>query len=96
MTGEAGLWGWAASAYAAPGVSDVCLELQDAAGQNVPLLLWAAWAARTGRAPDAGTLEAACDIARGSRGITPVSYRFKPPAHHMRAGPLATLAPWNP
>lgn len=59
-----GLWDWAVQAYASDGVSDACLHLQDAAGQNVPLLLWAAWAARTGRNPDADTLEAACDVAR--------------------------------
>ncbi|MFN3931785.1 MAG: TIGR02444 family protein [Brevundimonas sp.] len=58
------LWDWAVKAYAADGVGEACLHLQDAAGQNVPLLLWAAWAARTGRAPDADTLEAACDVAR--------------------------------
>lgn len=58
------LWDWAVRAYASEGVSDACLHLQDAAGQNVPLLLWAAWAARTGRDPDADTLEAACDVAR--------------------------------
>ncbi|HZW17155.1 MAG TPA: TIGR02444 family protein [Brevundimonas sp.] len=58
------LWDWAVRAYAAEGVSEACLHLQDAAGQNAPLLLWAAWAARTGRTPDADTLEAACDIAR--------------------------------
>ena len=58
------LWDWAVRAYASDGVSEACLHLQDAAGQNVPLLLWAAWAARTGRDPDADTLEAACDIAR--------------------------------
>ena len=58
------LWEWAVQAYAADGVAEACLHLQDAAGQNVPLLLWAAWAARTGRRPDADTLEAACDIAR--------------------------------
>ncbi len=58
------LWDWAVRAYASDGVGEACLHLQDAAGQNVPLLLWAAWAARTGRTPDADTLEAACDIAR--------------------------------
>ena len=58
------LWDWAVTAYRADGVEEACLHLQDAAGQNVPLLLWAAWGARTGRAPDADTLEAACDIAR--------------------------------
>ena len=58
------LWDWAVKAYSADGVGEACLHLQDAAGQNVPLLLWAAWAARTGRSPDADTLEAACDVAR--------------------------------
>ena len=58
------LWDWAVKAYASDGVGEACLHLQDAAGQNVPLLLWAAWAARTGRSPDADTLEAACDVAR--------------------------------
>jgi len=58
------LWDWAVRAYGSDGVSDACLHLQEAAGQNVPLLLWAAWAARTGRTPDADTLEAACDAAR--------------------------------
>ncbi len=58
------LWDWAVSAWATEGVSEACLHLQEAAGQNPPLLLWAAWAARTGRSPDADTLEAACDIAR--------------------------------
>lgn len=59
-----GLWDWAVRAWAADGVSEACLHLQDAAGQNPPLLLWAAWAANTGRDPDADSLEAACDIAR--------------------------------
>ena len=58
------LWDWAVRAWAADGVNEACLHLQDAAGQNIPLLLWAAWAARTGRRPDADELEAACDIAR--------------------------------
>ena len=58
------LWAWALAAYRAPGVSEACLGLQDVNGQNVPLLLWAAWAARTGRALDEDTVEAACDAAR--------------------------------
>ncbi|MBF0663982.1 MAG: TIGR02444 family protein [Brevundimonas sp.] len=58
------LWDWAVGAWAAEGVAETCLHLQDAAGQNAPLLLWAAWAARTGRATDADAVEAACDIAR--------------------------------
>lgn len=58
------LWDWAVRAYAVEGVRIACLDLQDAQGQNVPLMLWAAWAARTGRAPDEDTLDAAVDTAR--------------------------------
>ena len=58
------LWDWALTAYAADGVADACLELQESAGQNVPLLLWAAWCAAEGRTPDEDTLEAAGDTAR--------------------------------
>jgi len=59
-----GLWDWALAAYRAPGVADACLSLQDVNGQNVPLLLWAAWAATTGRALDEETVEAGCDAAK--------------------------------
>ena len=58
------LWDWAVAAYGADGVADACLELQDAAGQNVPLLLWAARCAAEGRTPDEDALEAAGDTAR--------------------------------
>jgi len=52
------IWDWALAVYARPGVSDACLVLQDAHGQNVPLLLWAVWAeardpALLGRAAEA-------------------------------------------
>lgn len=59
------LWDWAVAAYSADGVAEACLELQDSAGQNIPLLLWAAWCAAEGRAPDEDALEAAGDTARG-------------------------------
>lgn len=58
------LWTWAVSAYDAPGVAEACLSLQDHNEQNVPLLLWGAWIAVTGRRPDEETIEAACDAAR--------------------------------
>lgn len=58
------LWDWAVRAYAAEGVEIACLDLQDAQGQNVPLLLWAAWTAATGRPLDDDTIDAACDTAR--------------------------------
>lgn len=57
-------WTWAVAAYGAPGVAEACLSLQDHNEQNVPLLLWAAWVAVTGRRPDEETIEAACDAAR--------------------------------
>jgi uncharacterized protein (TIGR02444 family) len=37
-------WDWAVAAYARPAVSDLCLQMQDEHGQNVPFLLWAVWA----------------------------------------------------
>ena len=36
------LWQWALEVYARPFVAEACLSLQDAHGQNVPYLLWAA------------------------------------------------------
>jgi uncharacterized protein (TIGR02444 family) len=37
-------WDWAVAAYARPAVSELCLQMQDEHGQNVPFLLWAVWA----------------------------------------------------
>ncbi len=45
-------WDWALKAYARQPVADACLHLQDAHGQNVPWLLWAAWMAQEGRSAD--------------------------------------------
>lgn len=61
-------WNWALAAYHGPGVSEACLALQDTHGQNVPLLLWAAWTAATGRVLDEEIVEAACDAARAWEG----------------------------
>ncbi|MET3666934.1 TIGR02444 family protein [Caulobacter sp. 1776] len=47
-----GLWDWALEVYARQPVAAACLHLQDAHGQNVPYLLWAAWMAREGRSAD--------------------------------------------
>ncbi len=58
------LWEWSIRAWAAPGVEGACLDLQDAQGQNIPLLLWAAWTAATGRTLAGDDIEAACDTAR--------------------------------
>ena len=54
------LWDWAVRAYGRAGVQDICLSLQDDAGQSVCLLLWAAW-----RGPvETDDLEAAVETAR--------------------------------
>ena len=58
------LWEWSTRAWATPGVEVACLDLQDAQGQNIPLLLWAAWTAATGRSLGGDDIEAACDTAR--------------------------------
>lgn len=48
MPGDAGpapesLWRFAVAVYGRPGIADLCLDLQDRHGVDVPLLLWAAW-----------------------------------------------------
>lgn len=58
------LWDWSLRAWAVDGVQTAALDLQDAQNQNLPLLLWAAWCARTGRTLEADDIEAACDTAR--------------------------------
>jgi uncharacterized protein (TIGR02444 family) len=58
------LWDWAAKAYAAPDVKGLCLDLQDRFGQQVCLLLWAAWAAQRGDGPEPDAIGRAAAIAR--------------------------------
>ena len=53
------VWSSVVAAYGAPGVAEQCLELQDAHEQNVPLLLWAAWAATQGAVSDVVAAQAA-------------------------------------
>jgi len=55
-------WTWALEAYARPGAAEACLDLQDRHGQCIPYLLWAAWAARTGRSLDAKVLQAGAEL----------------------------------
>lgn len=64
MSEAVSLWNWSVSAYDRPGVAEACLALQDSHDHNVPLLLWSAWTAATGRRPDGEDIEAACDTAR--------------------------------
>jgi uncharacterized protein (TIGR02444 family) len=62
MGATKGLWDWALDAYARQTVAEACLHLQDAHGQNVPYLLWAAWMAEQGRTAD---LKIAAGVMRG-------------------------------
>ena len=55
-----GLWNWAVDTYGRSGVTEAALALQDDHGQNVPLLLWAAFA----RTTDPEALGAAAALAR--------------------------------
>ena len=85
------LWDWSVVAYGAPGVEAASLMLQDTAGQSVPLLLWAAWTARTGRAIDNETLEAAADTAKAwtEAAVEPlraVRVRMKAPLSDLEPG----------
>lgn len=52
MRPEERFWDWALKVYARQPVAEACLNLQDAHGQNVPYLLWAAWMAEEGRSAD--------------------------------------------
>ena len=56
----ASLWDWTLEAYGRPGVPEACLALQDHHGQNVCLLLWAAW----GGVSDVEVVGAAAAMAR--------------------------------
>ena len=58
------LWDFTVSAYARPDMEAVCLELQDAHGQCVPLLLWRLWAIGEGWSIGLGVLRRAAQIAR--------------------------------
>jgi len=64
LTSSRDFWPWALRVYAVPGVADACLDLQDAHGQCVPLLLWAAWAAEKGARIDAGLAAEGAALAR--------------------------------
>jgi uncharacterized protein (TIGR02444 family) len=59
-----GLLNWSLRAYAAPGVADLCLQLQDDHGQSVCLLLWAGWLGAKAARPAPGALADAVGIAR--------------------------------
>lgn len=91
-----GLWDWSVAAYGAPGVADACLTLQDHHEQNVPLLLWSAWVAATGRRPDEETIEAACDTARAWDGVVVAPLRavrrtLKAPVPDIDDGPRQSV-----
>ncbi len=74
-------WDWAVAAYARQPVAEACLHLQDAHGQNVPWLLWAAWMAGEGRSADlksAAKVMRAWDVEVGAP-LRGVRRALKPP-----------------
>lgn len=77
-------WDWALEAYARQPVAEACLHLQDAHGQNVPWLLWAAWMAGEGRSADlkdAARMMRAWDVEIGAplRGVRRALKPARPP-----------------
>ncbi|MDG2529324.1 TIGR02444 family protein [Caulobacter endophyticus] len=78
-------WDWALSVYARQPVAVACLHLQDVHGQNVPFLLWAAWAALEGRPvdlPRAAELVCAWDAEVGAP-LRGVRRALKPSRPHI-------------
>lgn len=57
------LWDYATALYAAPGVAEACLALQDRRDADVNLLLLACWLGATGREPGAERLARARELA---------------------------------
>ncbi len=51
-----GLWEFSLYHYARPGVSDLCLRLQDEHGANVNIVLWTLWLGLRGQLLDAAQL----------------------------------------
>lgn len=90
MSDTPGLWDWCLAAYATPGVAEACLKLQDDHDHNVPLLLWSAWTAATGRRPGADDIEAACDTARAWSSSTIAPLRA---IRRTLKGPIPDLEP---
>jgi uncharacterized protein (TIGR02444 family) len=96
-------WPWALQAYARDGVAEGCLDLQDRHGQSVPYLLWAAWAAQTGRALSASDLQAGASLAarweaaavgplrRARRGLKPAFEGISDAAREQLRGEVKAL-----
>jgi uncharacterized protein (TIGR02444 family) len=61
---QGAFWDWAVEVYAAPGVAERCLELQDAQDQCVPLLLWGLWLGEGGALLTPAQAEEAAGVAR--------------------------------
>ena len=57
-------WDWAVSVHGREGVDQALMQLQDAHGQCVAYLLWAAWAAGEGRPLEPVILAQAAALAR--------------------------------
>jgi uncharacterized protein (TIGR02444 family) len=61
---ETPFWQFSGTVYAAPGVAEACLDLQDRHGLDVNLLLFCAWAGVQGRVLDGGDIGLLRSVAR--------------------------------
>jgi uncharacterized protein (TIGR02444 family) len=64
VTSAMRLWDWAVAIHQAPGVDPALIEIQDVHGQCTSFLLWAAWAAKTGRTLGGETLARGAALAQ--------------------------------
>lgn len=63
------LWSWACAAYARPDAKAACLELQDAHGLDVDVVLWIAWRCARAAPPDDAALDAARALSARSQSM---------------------------
>ena len=80
------LWSFSLAVYAAPGVAEACLMAQDAHGQDVNLILWAAWLGWRGHLLTPAELEAAQAATAPWREEVVVPLRTL--RRRLKAGPL--------
>lgn len=84
-------WRFSLALYAAPGVADACLELQERRGADVNLLLWALYAGAAGH----GRLEAS-DLDRAAAAVLPWAESVVRPMRRIRRALKAPLGILDP
>jgi uncharacterized protein (TIGR02444 family) len=84
------LWTFACELYGRPGVAEACLALQDAAGVDVPLLIYLIWCTRTGRPVDAA------EVVRANARVAPWRKQVVEPLRAIRRAMRSDLLPGQP